>query len=206
MGEKLLLFGAGGHAKVVLDCVLESGNTVEGIFDDDEDLVSLNGTSVLGEYDSKELSDLKMIVSVGDNRLRKNIVSNIEHRFGEAIHPSAVVSKFSSIDFGTMVIHGSIVQSGVTIGKHCILNTLSSVDHDSTIGDYVHISPRSCVCSSVRIGEGTHLGAGATVLPGIRIGKWCVIGAGAVVNKDIPDFSVVVGVPGKVVGSTEVDL
>ena len=90
-----------------------------------------------------------------------------------------------------MIVHGAVVQSGVRIGKHCILNTLSSVDHDSIIGDFVHISPRSCVCSSVKIGEGCHLGAGATVLPGVTIGKWSVIGAGAVVNKDIPDFSMV---------------
>lgn len=202
----MLLYGAGGHAKVILDCLLEEGKEVEGFFDSNLDLVSLNGHSVLGEYDAEESPECHLIVSIGDNKRRQNIVSEIKHKFGNATHPSAIVSKFARIDVGTMIVHGAVVQSGVDIGKHCILNTLSSVDHDSKVGDFVHISPRACVCSSVRIGSGTHLGAGATVLPGVTIGKWCVIGAGAVVNKDIPDYSIVVGVPGRVVRTIEQEI
>lgn len=194
-----MLYGAGGHARVILDCILESGSEVEGIFDDDQDLVSLNGYSVLGSYDMTEYPELSIIITIGDNKTRKKIASTIKHKFATAIHPSAVVSKFARIDVGSMIIHSATIQTGVTIGKHSIINTSSSVDHDCKLGSFVHISPKACLCASVQVGDGTHVGASATILPGVKIGKWCVIGAGAVVNRDIPDYSVVVGIPGKVI-------
>ena len=101
MDKKLLLYGAGGHAKVILDCIVESENEVEGIFDDDPDLVSLNGHTVLGEYDKEELPDLQIVIAIGDNKTRKNVVASVDHRFGFAIHPSAVVSKFSRVGEGS---------------------------------------------------------------------------------------------------------
>jgi sugar O-acyltransferase (sialic acid O-acetyltransferase NeuD family) len=205
VGEQVLLYGAGGHSKVIIDCLAEAGIEIEGIFDDDQDLVSLNGYSVIGSYDETECPDLKLIISIGDNKVRKKITENVKHRFATAIHPSAVVSKFARIDVGSMIIHGAIIQTGVTIGKHSIINTGASIDHDCKLGNYVHVSPKACLCASVHVGDGTHIGASATVLPGVKIGKWCVIGAGAVVNKDIPDRSVVVGVPAKIIKTLDED-
>jgi sugar O-acyltransferase (sialic acid O-acetyltransferase NeuD family) len=203
--KNIILFGAGGHSKAIIDCLIEEGAEIEGIFDDDHDLVSMNGFSVLGSYDETESPEAQIIVSIGDNKTRKKITQNVRHRFGTAIHPSAVVSKYARIGEGSMIIHGSIVQTGVTIGKHVIINTGASIDHDSKLGDFVHVSPKACLCASVQVGEGTHVGASATILPGVKVGKWCVIGAGAVVNKDIPNNSVVVGVPAKVIRTLEDD-
>ena len=90
-------------------------------------------------------------------------------------------------------MQGAVVQSCGCIGKHCIVNTGTSVDHECVIGDYVHISPHSTLCGNVHVGEGSWIGAGTTVLPGVKIGKWSVIGAGSVVAKDIPDGVLTVG-------------
>ena len=194
-----ILYGAGGHARVIIDCISDSGHTIKGFFDDDDSLVSLNGFDVLGTYDSSEENEAKLIVTIGDNMIRKKVVNEIDHDFGIAQHPSCIVSKYTNIGKGTVLIQGSIVQSGTSIGLHCIINTGCSIDHDCRVGDYVHISPRVTLCANVEVGEGSHIGAGATILPGVKIGSWCQVGAGAVITKDVPDQCVVVGVPGKVV-------
>lgn len=201
----MFLYGASGHAKVVIDCLLDLGHEITGIFDDYSDLMSLNGYDVLGEYDKEEDPDQQIVVTVGDNITRKKIVEHVIHKFSPAIvHPSASVSRYSHIGEGTVVFHRSVIQSGSQIGKCCIINTASSVDHDCILEDYVHISPNVTLCGKVKVAEGTHIGAGATVIPEVSIGKWCVIGAGAVITQNLPDYSLVVGVPGKVIRKVEV--
>lgn len=100
---------------------------------------------------------------------------------------------------GTVVFHHAVIQASAIIGRHCIVNTSSSTDHDCTLEDFVHISPHATLSGNVMVGEGTHIGAGATVIPGITVGKWCVIGAGAVVTEDIPDYATAVGVPARII-------
>lgn len=195
----MVLYGVGGHTKVTIDCLNALNEDIFGIFDDRSDLVSLNGYDVLGEYDDSLHENEKLVISIEENMARKRIVSKIKHPFGTIIHPSALVSEYSKIGEGTVVVHGAIVQSGSKIGKHCILNTSCVVDHDSHIGAFSHISPNVTICDNANIGEGTHIGAGATIIPGITVGKWCVIGAGAVITQNLPDYSLVVGVPGKII-------
>lgn len=195
----MILYGAGGHAKVVIDCLMSEEKEIIGIFDDKSDLVSLNGYDVFGAYDANYKFDEQLIVCVGSNTIRKKLAQVVKHRFGSAIHNSAIVSPYAKIGEGSVIVHRSVLQSGVHIGKHCIINTSSSIDHDCRIGNYSHISPGVTVCAEVSVGEGTHIGAGATILPQVSIGKWCVIGAGAVITQNLPDYSLVVGVPGKVI-------
>lgn len=195
----MILYGVSGHTKVVIDCISALEEGLQGIFDEKSDLVSLNGYDVLGEYDEEEFKGEKLLISIEDNRARKRIVSKVKHDFTSIIHPKAEVSDYAKIGEGTVIIHGSIVQSGTKVGKHAILNTSCIVDHDSSVGDFSHISPNVTICDNVTIGEGVHIGAGATIIPGVTIGKWCVIGAGAVITQNLPDFSLVVGVPGKII-------
>lgn len=195
----MLLFGGRGHAKVIIDAVLSIDEDVELIFDTTLDLVSVNGFDVENEYDEELFSDAKMIIAIEDNLKRQKAAEKIKHQFGRLFHNSAVVSNYARIGEGTVILQQSVVTSGSIIGKHCIINTAASVEYDCTVGDYVHISPRVTICSDVKIGEGTHIGAGATVIPGVTIGKWCVVGAGAVITQNLPDYSLVVGVPGKVI-------
>lgn len=186
----MYLYGASGHAKVIIDILRAQDIEVDGLFDDNDSIKSLVGLSV--EPTHKVQSPL--IISIGDNKIRKRIAAKLQEVvYGTAIHPSAIVSQFSTINEGTVVMQNSVIQSSCKIGKHCIINTSASVDHDCVVEDYVHISPNVALCGNVSVGEGTWIGAGTTVTPGVKIGKWCVVGAGSVVTKNIPDNVLAVG-------------
>lgn len=184
----MYLYGASGHAKVIIDILTAQGIEVLGLFDDNENIKELLGYPVL----KTETATSPLIISIGDNKTRKKIAERIQCEFGAAIHPSAIVSVYSKIGDGSVVMQNAVVQSSAEIGKHCIINTSASVDHDCRVDDYVHISPNAALCGNVTVGEGTWIGAGSVIIPGVTIGKWCVIGAGSVVTKNISDFSLAV--------------
>lgn len=186
----MFLYGAGGHAKVIMDILKAEGKLVEALIDDNEGVDELMGAKVLHNVNCG-ISPL--IVSIGNNRIRRSIAEKVDAVFGMAVHPSAIVSGSAKVDVGTVVMQGVIIQACVQIGKHCIINTGASIDHECVIDDFVHISPRVTLCGNVHVGEGTWIGAGTVVIPGVKIGKWTVIGAGSVVDKDIPDGVLALG-------------
>ncbi len=194
----MVLYGGSGHAKVILDCIEARGGVVRGIFDDNLDLKELLGVPVLGPYYPGALPEQPLIVAIGNNRIRHRVAATVRHGFGTAIHPTALLSRHAAVGEGSVVFHYAVVQAGAVVGKHCIINTAAVVEHDCRLDDFVHISPNAALSGNVTVGKGTHVGTGASVIPGIRIGKWCVIGAGAVVVRDVPDYSVAVGVPASV--------
>lgn len=186
----MYLYGASGHAKVIIDLVKSQRKDIKGLVDDNESIDNLLGYQVFHFIPQNE----SFIISIGDNKIRKKVSEKlVRESFETAIHSSAVVSENSTIDVGTVVMQGAIIQSSAKIGKHVIINTGASVDHDCVIDDYVHISPQVTLCGSVTIGEGAWIGAGTIITPGVTIGKWCVIGAGSVVTKNIPDRCLAVG-------------
>lgn len=190
----MILYGASGHAKVIIDILEANGQKIDFIVDDNPALIELLGYEVrrnTGEYD-------EAIISIGSCEIRKKVVEGLNvGKYATSVHPSAVVSPRATIEEGSVVMQGAIIQSCARIGKHCIVNTGASVDHDCEIGDFVHVAPHATVLGGVKVGEGSWIGAGAVVKQYITIGKNCMIGAGAVVLKDIPDGATVVGVPGK---------
>lgn len=185
----MYLYGASGHAKVIIDILTASCVQIDALVDDNMEIDALSGYPVLHEY--RGLSPF--IVSIGDNSVRKKIVEKLNSDFATAVHPSAIISPSATIGEGSVVMQGAIVQACATIGKHCIVNTGASVDHECNIGDFAHISPHSTLCGNVTVGEGTWIGAGTIIIPGIKIGKWSIIGAGSVVTRDIPDGVLAVG-------------
>lgn len=191
----MYLYGASGHAKVIIDSLRAEGESVEALVDDNRNLTELCGIKVV--HECKGLSPL--IISIGNNRVRKMIAERLECRFGRAIHPSANVSPSARIGEGSVVMAGASINAEASIGRHCIINTNSSVDHECRIGDFVHISPNAALCGNVEVGEGTHIGVGASVIPGIKIGRWCTIGAGATVVRDLPDGVTAVGTPARII-------
>lgn len=185
----MYLYGASGHAKVIIDILRANNETIEALFDDNEAIHSLLDYPVLRSSEVRG----PLIISIGNNGIRRKVAENLNVVLGIAFHPSAIISDEAKINEGTVVMQGSIIQSGTRIGRHCIINTGASVDHECVIDDYVHISPHCTLCGNVQVGEGTWVGAGTTVIPGVKIGKWSIIGAGSVVTKDIPDNVLAVG-------------
>ncbi|GAA4274208.1 NeuD/PglB/VioB family sugar acetyltransferase [Aquimarina gracilis] len=201
--KKIRIYGAGGHSQVIREVLENNGYEVTETFDDKPSgrhYASKNVTSGARE-------DLKafpheghpVIIAVGINAERAEIAGFLKSDFEKAIHQSAIIAPSAAIGEGTVVFAGAIIQPNTTIGKHVIINTAASIDHDNVIGDYAHISPKAALCGHVEVGEGSHVGVGAVVIPKVKIGKWCTIGAGTVVLKDVPDYSTVVGNPGKII-------
>lgn len=195
----MILFGASGHAKVIIDVLLKAGLKVDYLVDSNPQLTQLMGYKVVHDSMFEATSDHEVILSIGNNSVRKKLAGSLNTKFGVAVHPQAVIGQEVEIGSGTVVMGGAVINPSVNIGTHCIINTAASVDHDCNIDDYAHISPNATLCGTVSIGEGTHVGAGATIIPNLNIGKWVTIGAGAVVIADVPDYAVVVGNPGRII-------
>lgn len=191
------LFGASGHAKVIMDIIEAQGDSVGCLYDDTPHCNDIHGCAVYRANDKEIVGPL--IISIGLNKVRRLISERYKLKYATAIHPQATVSQSTSIGEGSVVMQGAIIQSDAHIGRHCIINTGASIDHECQIGDYVHISPHSTLCGNVHVGEGSWIGAGAVVIPGINIGRWCTIGAGSVVIRDIPDGATAFGNPCKVI-------
>lgn len=192
----MILYGASGHAKVIIEILEAIGEKIDFIVDDNPNLSELLGYKVFrntGEYESA-------IVSIGSCQIRKKVVEQLKvSHWAKAIHPSAVISSRACVAEGSVVMANAVVNSCAQIGKHCIVNTGATIDHDCVIGDYVHVAPGAHISGGVTVGECTWIGVGTCVKQGVKIGKGCMIGAGSVVVKDIPDGVVAFGSPCKVV-------
>ncbi len=198
--KEIYLYGASGHAKVVIDILESMGrHAIKGIYDDYSNKEKLLGVPVLRDKSSIKAKDT-LVISIGNNLHRKDVVDMLSCQYDTLVHKEAYVSNLVfSIDEGTVVMAKGIVNPNVKIGKHCIINTGSIVEHDCVLENFVHISPNATILGGAFIGSGTQIGAGATVLPNVKIGKWATIGAGSVIHRDVPDYAVVVGVPGKII-------
>lgn len=208
--DKILIFGAGGHGKVVLDILLELGKDVLGFLDDDRSAMSrsIRGYKVLGDWSFvKEKSDsFKIVLGIGNNKIREKMffkAKSLGLELISAIHPRAIVSKDVKIGVGAIIMPGAVVNSGTVIEDGAVVNTGATVDHDCYLARFSQLWPGSHLAGTVRIGEFSYIGTGANVIQNIDIGKDAIIGAGAVIISNIPDNSTVVGNPGKVVKKNE---
>lgn len=195
----MILYGASGHAKVIMNILELNHQKISRVVDDAAPYQLLGIHVVKPNMMDLQKTKEPMIISIGRNATRKKINDLLPNaHFSKAIHPSAIIDKTVVMENGSVVMANACINSSVTIGKHCIINTAANIDHDCVLEDYVHISPNATLSGGVAVGEGTHLGSGAIVIPGIKIGKWATIGAGAVIIRDVPDGATVVGNPGRV--------
>lgn len=195
----MYLYGASGHAKVIMDILEANQIKIEGLIDDNPEVNELLGYPVF--HQRNDLSPL--IISIGNNQIRKKIAEKLDVEFGTVIHPSAVVSPSAKIGEGTVIMPGAVINADAVIGKHCIINTGSTIDHECVIEDYCHIAPGVNISGCTTVGEGTWVGVGSCVIQCLHIGKNCMIGAGSVVVKDIPDSVVAFGNPCRVIKKNE---
>ena len=198
---EMIIYGAGGHAKVVFDSLLSQEIELKAIFDDNTSVNSFMGYEVITPYLSSLFANEKIIIAIGSNKTRHELSKSVKHAFGSTIHKTAFLAVNSEVNQGTMVLSKSVIQTESQIGKHTIINTGAIVEHDCIIEDFVHIGPGAVICGNVKVGTGAFIGANATILPGISIGKWAIIGAGSVVMMDVADGSKLAGNPAKVIFS-----
>ncbi|WP_423800055.1 acetyltransferase [Neobacillus sp. SAB-20_R2A] len=210
MKNKLLIIGASGHGKVVADIALKMNRWQSVAFlDDDKRIKSSLGLEVIGTSCdvSKNIETSDIFVGIGNNVIREKIQEMLE-TLGASIpvliHPNSVIGEQVMLGAGTVVMAGAIINCCTKIGKGCIINTGSTIDHDNLIEDYVHISPGVNSAGNVKIGKGTWLGIGSTVINNVQITEGCKIGAGAVVIKDIKTTDVYVGIPAKTINRKNV--
>jgi UDP-perosamine 4-acetyltransferase len=210
--SRYLIWGGGGHGKVVADLVRALGREVVGFVDADAAKlgreVEPGGARVvmlqedlLGPARTKHLLPQNidgLALAIGSNRARFACLAQVaDLSMPPLVHPSAVVSPSARLGAGTVVFPGAVINADANVGAAVIVNTGAVVEHDCWTGDGVHLSPRSTLAGRVSVGERSWIGAGATVIQGIRIGADAVVGAGAVIIRDVPDGVTAVGNPGR---------
>lgn len=206
MMRPVIVIGAGGHAKVLIDAMLSLNLGILGIVDADDRKIGkrLCGIPVLGndmyikKFATEEIELVNGIGSIAVPELREQIYvkfKELGYSFRTVIHPAAVISPYVVLGEGVQVMPGVVIQAGCEVGCNSIINTRSALDHDCQIGRHVHIAPGATLSGSVSVGDRTHIGTGATIIQGRIIGKGAIVGAGAVVINNVSDSVKVMGIP-----------
>ena len=206
---QIVLIGAGGHGKVVLDIVRAAGRYEPVGFLDADPLLAgteVGGLPVLGAVNLlPKLYQQKIrgaIVTIGDNRARKQYADLVRGQGMEllsAIHPAAVVSPSARLGVNVVVAAGAVVCTEARVDDSAVVNTGAIVDHECHVGEAVHVAPAACLAGRVRVGASAFIGLGARVLQCLTVGEGATVGAGAVVIEDVPAYATVVGVPARII-------
>ncbi|MDW2301096.1 acetyltransferase [Vibrio alginolyticus] len=204
------ILGASGHGKVVAEIAELNGFTEVHFFDDRwPDLSCIESWEVVGDTDAliDNVSNYaNVVVAIGDNEIRLIKYSVLLDKGANSIplvHPDAIISRYACIGDGSVVMAGAVVNPFSRIGKACIINTSSTVDHDCVIADGVHISPGSHLAGAVQVGRASWLGIGSNIKQLVKIGSNAVVAAGSTVIRDVSDNQTVVGIPASPISRKE---
>jgi UDP-perosamine 4-acetyltransferase len=207
----LVVMGAGGHAKVIVDMLLERAEFwLAGCITHETDVTDVLGLPILGGDDALSrvfASGVRhAFVAIGNNRVRAD---RMQHARGigftivNAISRHAIVSSRVTLGAGIAIMPGAVINVDTVVGDGAIINTGATVDHDCRIGAFAHIAPGTHLAGNVTVGEGAFLGVGTSVIPRRAIGSWTTIGAGSAVVRDIGEGVTAVGVPARVTRTTD---
>lgn len=205
----VIMIGAGGHARALLDTVLQQTYPVAAIASRDSsqygshifNIPILSGDDWILQYAPQEIYLLNGIGMMPGNNARRRIYEEFKKcgfSFASVIHSSAILATHLKLSEGVQIMAGAVIQTGAAIGENTIINTRVTVDHDSLIGCHVHLASGATVAGDVIIEEASFIGAGATIIQGIHIGAGCTIAAGSVVVQDVPQGATVMGVPARI--------
>ena len=212
MNKKIVLLGAGGHAREVLDVIeacRQAGDDVEVLGYIVDKKYGLPGTiinekQILGDFDwyANRASELYAICAVGNPVLRFRFakrVKSLKGKFISFIHPKATITKWTTIGQGVIIAAGCVLTNHILLGNHVHLNPGCTIGHDTIIGDYVTLTQGVNIAGKVKISDGCFIGTGSNIIDRIHVGEWSIIGAGSTVIHNIPANTTVVGVPGRVI-------
>jgi UDP-perosamine 4-acetyltransferase len=210
MDKPVLVIGGGGHAKVLIDCLLLNKVQVLGIVDAELNKkgqrvfnIPIIGTDEL-IFDFRP-SDISLVNGLGSTKstaVRREIFDRYKesgYSFASIVHPTAIVASDVVLDEGVQIMAGVIIQPGCCLGNNVIINTKASIDHDCNVGDHVHVAPGTTVSGGVIIGAGSHIGTGTVIIQNVIVGKNSITGAGAIVVNNVPNDVVVAGGPARVI-------
>jgi UDP-perosamine 4-acetyltransferase len=208
MNKPVIILGAGGHAKVLIQALLLNHISIIGVLDhrDIELGRKVMGIPIIGDDDSVlkySTQDILLVNGLGSVKsmtARQSLFAKMKRQgylFTTVIHPSAIIASDVTFGEGVQIMAGAIVQAGCYVGDNSLINTRVAVDHDCHIGDHVHIAPGAILSGNVSVGSETHIGTGATIIQGIGVGHHCLVAAGSVVIHDVPDGKIVMGVPAR---------
>jgi sugar O-acyltransferase (sialic acid O-acetyltransferase NeuD family) len=218
--KSVLIWGGGGHGKVVADVARAAGYEVIGFIDADEGKVGSvvepgGGRVLLHEEEFTTRAEREgglpcgatlVALAVGDNARRLRCFASVgDHFFPPIVHPAATISPSARIGNATVVMAGAVVNAAATIARAVIINSAAVVEHDCEIADGVHLSPRATLAGGVRVGRASWVGIGATIIQRIRVGERSIVAAGATVIRDVPDGVTVAGVPARMIRSRSLD-
>jgi len=195
--SSLVIIGAGGHARVLVEALKARGLTPIGFVtrEPEKALGIMAGIPRIGDDDSLLAGGAQGVIlvngvgSVGDPKRRQAAFETFRAKgfnFALVIHPSAVIASDVVLAEGAQIMAGAVLQPGVRVGVNAIVNTGAIVDHDVMIGNHAHIAPNACLAGNVTVGDGTHIGASAIVIQNVHINERVLVAAGAVVIGDIP--------------------
>lgn len=209
----LIIVGAGGHGRVVLDICRTLGRPVAGFLDDHrpvgstvEEVPVLGDSGRLNDPDLRRNNSVIFAFGIIDddpilaNRRRRELGERLLARGGELatlIHPSVVVSSRAEIGLGTTVSSGAVIITGARVGRHCMIHTVAIVDHDCVVGDGAQVGPAVQLCGRARCGQDSFLAAGVCVGPGISVGARTRVGMQAGVLADLPPDVLAFGTPAR---------
>lgn len=207
MSLPILILGAGGHAKVLIDILRMRSAEIIGAVDplstsDVSGVRVIGNDDIINEYSPGHVQLVNGIGGVASCSKRRMIFERflrLGYKFKKVIHPSAIVASGVELGEGVQIMAGAIVQAGTSLGSNSIVNTRGTIEHDCNIGAHAHLAPGSVLCGSVTVGTESFVGASATVIQGVNIGPRTTVGAGSLVLSDIPGDTTAYGVPAKVV-------
>ncbi|WP_418301574.1 acetyltransferase [Lysinibacillus fusiformis] len=205
MNKPIIILGNGGHASVLTEILLFQNREILG-YTAPEEQTNMYGLEYLGtdaifeKYSPLKVELVLGLGTVGNSNVRQSLFKKLKsqgYTFVICAHPRAIISSTATLEEGTQIMAGAIVQPYAQIGQNTIINTGAIIEHDCVIGSHVHIAPGVTLSGSVHIGDCSHIGTNSSVIQGISIGKNSLIGAGAVVISNIGTNKKALGIPAK---------
>lgn len=211
MTKPLVMIGAGGHAAVLAEILLQKDRELIAVVSpepvkENSPLYGLpkisNDEDLLAAYSPQDVELVNGVGSIPRNNTRSKLSTFFNEKgytFAKVISPKAILSNFLTLEEGVQIMHGAIIQVNTVVGKNSIINTGVIVEHDCAIGINNHIAPGVTLSGGVITDSDVHVGTGANIIQGIHIGQAAVVGAGTTISRNVPAGQILIPARSRVI-------